>query len=271
MGEAFIAFRDDPELRVAIVTGAGERFFSAGWDLKAYVAGDPGDPEAFGPGGLAGLTELFDLDKPVIAAVNGYAAGGGFELALACDLIVAAPEARFSLPEVKLGFVADSGGIFRLPRRMPRALAMELLLTGEPIDAAEAERWGLVNRVVAPERAAATGAARWRRGSRRPRRSRPARSRRSLAATEGMTVEQGVRGACATAASRPTTGRWRPADAEEGPQRFRRGPRPRLARRMSPALAAGRQPPARWCWSPAAAPGSAGRPRSPSPPRAPGS
>ena len=117
MGEAFVAFRDDPELRVAIVTGAGDRFFSAGWDLKAYAAGDPGDPDAFGAGGLAGLTELFDLDKPVIAAVNGYAAGGGFELALACDLIVATPDARFSLPEVKLGLVADSGGIFRLLRR----------------------------------------------------------------------------------------------------------------------------------------------------------
>ena len=111
MGEAFVAFRDDPELRVAIVTGAGDRFFSAGWDLKAHAAGDPGDPEAFGAGGFAGLTELFDLDKPVIAAVNGYAAGGGFELALACDLIVATPEARFSLPEVKLGLVPDSGGI----------------------------------------------------------------------------------------------------------------------------------------------------------------
>ena len=150
MGEAFIAFRDDPELRVAIVTGAGERFFSAGWDLKAYVAGDPGDPEAFGRGGLAGLTELFDLDKPVIAAVNGYAAGGGFELALACDLIVAAEGALFSLPEVKIGLVPDSGGIFRLARRMPRALANELLLTGRPMDADEAERWGIVNRVVPP-------------------------------------------------------------------------------------------------------------------------
>ena len=148
MSEAFIGFRDDPELRVAIVTGAGERFFSAGWDLKAYAAGDPGDPEAFGPGGLAGLTELFDLDKPVIAAVNGYAAGGGFELALACDLIVAVPEARFSLPEVKVGLVPDSGGIFRLSRRMPPALARELLLTGRPMDADEAARWGVVNRVV---------------------------------------------------------------------------------------------------------------------------
>jgi crotonobetainyl-CoA hydratase len=152
MGEAFVGFRDDPELRVAIVTGAGERFFSAGWDLKAYAAGDPGDPEAFGAGGLAGLTELFDLDKPVIAAVNGYAAGGGFELALACDMVVAVPEARFSLPEVKIGLVPDSGGMFRLSRRIPHAVAMELLLTGEPIDAAEAARWGLVNRVVERDR-----------------------------------------------------------------------------------------------------------------------
>src|SRR5262245_34408513 len=152
MGEAFAAFRDDPELRVAIVTGAGDRFFSAGWDLKALAAGEPSDPDAFGPGGLGGLTELFDLDKPVVAAVNGYAAGGGFEVALACDLIVAAAGARFSLPEVKLGLVADSGGIFRLPRRIPEALARELLLTGRAMDADEAARWGLVNRVVEPQR-----------------------------------------------------------------------------------------------------------------------
>lgn len=145
LGEQFIAFAEDPDLGVAIITGAGERFFSAGWDLKTAAAGDPDD---FGPGGFAGLTELFDLEKPVIAAVNGFAAGGGFELVLACDLVVAAEGARFSLPEVNRGFVADAGGVLRLPKRLPRALAMEMLLTGEPIDAAEAARRGLVNRVV---------------------------------------------------------------------------------------------------------------------------
>ena len=147
MGDAFAAFRDDPELVVAIITGAGERFFSAGWDMKAAVAGDSQD---WGPGGFAGLTEMFDLDKPVIAAVNGYAAGGGFELALACDLIVASTTATFFVPEVHLGFVADAGGVFRLPKRLPRALAMELLLTGRRMPAEEAARWGLVNRVVEP-------------------------------------------------------------------------------------------------------------------------
>ncbi len=175
MGEAFAELRDDPELRVAIVTGAGERFFSAGWDLKAYAAGDPDD---FGSGGLAGLTELFDLDKPVIAAVNGYAAGGGFELVLSCDLVLAVPGARFSLPEVKLGFIPDSGGIFRLPRRMPHPLAMEMLLTGEPIDAAEAAALGTRQ----PRGRAAPSCWRPRAssppGSRRWRRSRSARSRR---------------------------------------------------------------------------------------------
>ena len=145
LGEAFVGFRDDPELRVAILTAAGERFFSPGWDMKAAAEGDS---EEWGPGGFAGLTELFDLDKPVIAAVNGYAAGGGFELALACDLIVAVPDARLSVPEVRVGLVPDAGGVFRLPRRIPRGLAMEMLLTGRPIDAERAARWGLVNRIV---------------------------------------------------------------------------------------------------------------------------
>jgi crotonobetainyl-CoA hydratase len=147
LGERFAAFRDDPALRVAILTGAGERFFSAGWDLKAAVAGDPED---YGLGGFGGITELHDLDKPVIAAVNGAAVGGGFELALACDLIVAARSAEMWLPEVSLGFVPDAGGVLRLPRRLPRPLAMELLLTGRRIGAEEAARWGLVNRVVEP-------------------------------------------------------------------------------------------------------------------------
>lgn len=150
MGEAFIAFRDDPELRVAIITGAGERFFSAGWDLKAAAEGEAPDAD-FGPGGFAGLTELFDLDKPVIAAVNGYAFGGGFELALAADMIICSRNASFSVPEAKLGIVPDSGGMLRLPKILPPAIAMEMMMTGRSMDAEEALRWGVVNEVVESE------------------------------------------------------------------------------------------------------------------------
>jgi len=144
---AFARLRDDDGLRVGIVTGAGSRFFCAGWDLKAAAAGEAVDAD-HGPGGFAGLTELFDVGKPVIAAVNGLALGGGFELALAADLVVAAEHAEFGLPEVTLGIVADSGGLLRVPARVPRAVALEWLLTGRRIDAVEAQRWGLVNRVV---------------------------------------------------------------------------------------------------------------------------
>lgn len=147
MGEAFIAFRDDPQLRVAIITGAGERFFSAGWDLKAAAEGEAPDAD-FGPGGFAGLTELFNLDKPVIAAVNGYAFGGGFELALAADMIVCSQNASFALPECKLGIVPDSGGMLRLPKILPPAIANEMMMTGRKMDAEEALHWGIVNRVV---------------------------------------------------------------------------------------------------------------------------
>ena len=147
MAKAFIAFRDDPELRVAILTGAGERFFSAGWDLKAASEGESADAD-HGPGGFGGLTELFELDKPVIGAVNGLAVGGGFELALACDLLVAADHAEFFLPETSLGMIPDSGGVLRLPRRLPRPIATEMLLTGRKMDAQEARSWGLVNSAV---------------------------------------------------------------------------------------------------------------------------
>jgi crotonobetainyl-CoA hydratase len=145
LSKAFTAFRDDPALRVAILTGAGDRFFSAGWDMKAAVEGDT---EEYGVGGFGGITEMFDLDKPVIAALNGMAVGGGFEIALACDLIVASRDVQMWLPEVHLGFVADAGGVLRLPRRLPRAIAMEMLLTGRRMEADEALRWGIVNRVV---------------------------------------------------------------------------------------------------------------------------
>jgi crotonobetainyl-CoA hydratase len=224
MGEAFVAFRDDPALRVAIVTGAGDRFFSAGWDLKAHVAGDPGKPEDFGAGGFAGLTELFDLDKPVIAAVNGYAAGGGFELALACDLIVAAPEARFSLPEVKRGLVPDAGGIFRLSRRAPDGIARELLLTGGSIDATHAARWGIVNRVVERERLVAEARALAAEiEAAAPLATRAVKA--ILSATERMTVEaafSALRDGSIPAYDRAMAS----ADAEEGPRAFAEGREP---------------------------------------------
>jgi crotonobetainyl-CoA hydratase len=145
--DAFARLEDDADLRVGIVTGAGERFFSAGWDLKAAAAGEAVDAD-HGPGGFAGLTELFGRRKPVIAAVNGLALGGGLELALAADLMVVAEHAELALPEVRVGVVADSGGLLRLPRRLPDAVARELLLTGRRMTADEATQWGLANRVV---------------------------------------------------------------------------------------------------------------------------
>ena len=145
MGEAFVNFANDPSLSVAVVTGSGERFFSAGWDLKAAAEGEAVDAD-FGRGGFAGLTELWDLDKPVIAAVNGYAAGGGFELALAADLIIAANHAQFFLPEATLGIIPDSGGVLRLPQRLPQAVAMDMLMSGRRMAVEEAMHFGLINR-----------------------------------------------------------------------------------------------------------------------------
>ncbi len=146
MGETFRAFRDDPELRVAILTGAGEKFFCPGWDLKAAAGGDAVDGD-YGVGGFGGLQELPQMNKPVIAAVNGICCGGGLELALSCDIILAADHATFALPEIRSGTVADAASI-KLPKRIPYHIAMEMLLTGRWIDAEEAHRWGLVNRIV---------------------------------------------------------------------------------------------------------------------------
>jgi len=149
MGKVFADFRDDPELRVAILRTAGEKFFSGGWDLKAAASGDAVDGD-YGVGGFGGLQELPGLNKPVIAAVHGLAMGGGFELALSCDLIYATRSSQFALPEINAGTLADAATI-KLPKRMPYHVAMELLLTGRWMAAEEAHRWGLVNEVLAGE------------------------------------------------------------------------------------------------------------------------
>lgn len=146
MGEIFADFRDDPTLRVAILTGAGDKFFCPGWDLKAAADGDAVDGD-YGVGGFGGLQELRDMNKPVIAAVNGIACGGGLELALSADIILAADHASFALPEIRSGTVADAASV-KLPKRIPYHVAMELLLTGRWFDVEEAKHWGLVNEIL---------------------------------------------------------------------------------------------------------------------------
>ncbi|MDH3480884.1 MAG: enoyl-CoA hydratase-related protein [Gammaproteobacteria bacterium] len=152
LGEAFVTLRDDPTLSVGILTGGGEKIFSAGWDLKALNQGemqcDNWWEDDYGPGGFAGLTELWDLNKPVIGALNGLVIGGGFELALACDLLIAADHVEFQLPELPLGLIPDAGAVQRLPRRLPYNKAMQMFLLGERMSAHDAAHYGLVNKVV---------------------------------------------------------------------------------------------------------------------------
>lgn len=157
LDEAFNAFAADPDQWVGIVTGAGDRAFSAGNDLKNTAAGgDMSSP----PSGFAGLTSRFDLDKPLIAAVNGVAMGGGFEIALACDLIVAAETAVFALPEPRVGLAALAGGLHRLPRQIGLKQAMGMILTGRRVSAKEGAALGFVNEVV-PAAELMAAARRW--------------------------------------------------------------------------------------------------------------
>ena len=157
LGEVFDAFAADPDQWVGIVTGAGERAFSAGNDLKHQAGGGRmGSP----PSGFAGLTSRFDLTKPLIAAVNGVAMGGGFEIALACDLIIASEAAVFALPEPRVGLAALAGGLHRLPRQIGLKRAMGMILTGRRVSAKEGEALGFVNEVVAPDQLMAA-AGRW--------------------------------------------------------------------------------------------------------------
>lgn len=143
LAEHFDAFEADERLRVAIITGAGTRAFCVGSDLREDL-----DPALKPASGFAGLSRRFQRAKPVIAAVNGLALGGGLEIVLACDLAVAADHARFGLPEPRVGLAAIEGGLQRLARQLPRKQANQLLLTGAPVDAAMALRFGLVNQVV---------------------------------------------------------------------------------------------------------------------------
>ena len=149
MGQVFREFRDDDSLRICILRAAGEKFFCPGWDLKAAADGDAVDGD-YGVGGFGGLQELPNLNKPVIAAVNGICCGGGLELALSADLILCSANATFALPEIRSGTVADAASI-KLPKRIPYHVAMDLLLTGRWFDAEEALRWGIVKEITTSE------------------------------------------------------------------------------------------------------------------------
>src|SRR5215471_16507623 len=147
MADVLDDFAADNNLWIGVVTGAGDKAFSAGNDLK-YTATHSMKGSKPTRGGFGGFISRFDINKPLIAAVNGFALGGGFEVALACDIIVAADHARFGLPEPRVGLMAGAGGVHRLPRHIPLKIAMGLMLTGRHMTAAEAHRWGLVNEVV---------------------------------------------------------------------------------------------------------------------------
>lgn len=142
-------FAADPDLWVAVLTGAGEKAFTAGNDLKYTAQGGKGTAP---PTGFAGLSSRYDLEKPIIAAVNGFAMGGGFETALSCDIILAADTAIFALPEVKVGLFAAAGGVQRLSRQIGRKLAVEMMLSGRNVSAEEGQRFGFVNQVVAKDK-----------------------------------------------------------------------------------------------------------------------
>jgi crotonobetainyl-CoA hydratase len=149
MSAVFESFMKDSQLRVAILTGAGTKFFSAGWDLTAASEGEAFESD-YGVGGFGGICELKYRPKPVIVAVNGMAVGGGFEIALAADLIVAAEHAEFFLPEANLGLIADNATI-RLPKIVPPNIAREMLISGRRMSATEAQSWGIVNQVTSAE------------------------------------------------------------------------------------------------------------------------
>jgi crotonobetainyl-CoA hydratase len=219
--------QDDPDLRVGIVTAKGDRVFSAGWDFTEASVAENGETAGHGDGGFAGITRYWDLKKPLIAAINGAAVGGGFEMALAADVILMADHAFFQLPELQRGFLPDAGGVQRLPRRVPYNVAMEMILSGRRMEAAEAQHWGLAHKVVPSSRLqeeAVVLAAQIASGA-------------PLALQALKEVMHGIDGRTLPEAmemTKPGSGRlptfdrmWRSPDAQEGPQAFleKRAPR----------------------------------------------
>ena len=153
LAEAFSELKDNENLKVGIITAEGNKIFSAGWDLKALNKGDINldnwwNESDYGDGGFAGLTENWTLNKPVIAALNGIVIGGGFEIAMSCDLLIASEHIEFGLPEIPLGIVPDAGALQRLPQLLPYNIAMEMFLLGRRLSSSEALKFGLVNKVV---------------------------------------------------------------------------------------------------------------------------
>ncbi len=221
LAEIFDDFAADPDQWVAILSGSGDRAFCAGNDLKYRVAGEP-MPRP--PSGFGGLTRRFDLRKPVIASVGGIAFGGGFELALACDLIIASERAVFSLPEVKVGLAALGGGLHRLPREIGLKQAMGMILTGRQVPAAEGMRLGFVNDVV-PHNELATAT---RRLAAEILAASPVAVRVSKAVVDHGLAEPGIAAAMTKQDSDPAVAEMkRSADAVEGPRAFaeKRAPR----------------------------------------------
>jgi enoyl-CoA hydratase/carnithine racemase len=215
LAEVFDNFAADTEQWVAIVTGAGERAFSAGNDLKVTAAG--GARVAMPPSGFAGLTSRFDLDKPVIAAVNGIAMGGGFEIALACDVIVASEAAVFALPEPRVGLAALAGGLHRLPREIGTKRALGMILTARRVSAKEGKELGFVNEVVAGGELMAT-AKRW---AKEMMDASPMSVRASKQAVYRGLTEPSVEAALKNQNSYPAVAAmFRSEDLREGPKAF---------------------------------------------------
>jgi len=220
--EVFEEFERGPEHRVAIITGAGDKAFCAGADLKSTEERTSLE-DAVPASGFGGLTDRFDRAKPVIAAVNGFAMGGGFEIALACDLVIAADGASFGLPEPRRGLVAGSGGIQRLIREIGPKRANAILLTGRPVSATEAEELGFVNEVVPGEHLLETA----RRYAREMLECSPTALRAVMATArslEGRTVQESMKGMWQVPAVQAV---FVSPDATEGPRAFaeRRAPR----------------------------------------------